>query len=119
MPRGRIAMESIEETLRLPHECEHSQREIARLCGLSDRAVSGLLLRAAMHNGLSRRRHLTLRLLWGEYRPAQPDGCVQIRSEDAERHELTRQQGRTAIIPDKSGAGSVHSEFDQRGEKLW
>lgn len=118
MPRGRIAMESIEEILRLHHQCEHSQREVAHSCGLSAKAVSGLLRRAAVHNELSWRRHLTLRLLGGD-RPAQPDGYVQIRSEYAERLELTRQQGRTAIIPDRSGAGSVHTEFDQRGEKLW
>ena len=115
MPRGRMAMESIEEILRLHHECKRSQREIARSCGLSAGAVNGLLQRAAraglgwplpecmeagqlherlygrpaggrraerrgaldcaaMHKELSRRRHLTLRLLWEEYRAAQPDG---------------------------------------------
>ena len=47
MPRGRMAMEAIEEILRLHHECERSQREIARSCGLSAGAVNGLLQRAA------------------------------------------------------------------------
>ena len=47
MPRGRMAMESIEEILRLHHECKRSQREIARSCGLSAGAINGLLQRAA------------------------------------------------------------------------
>ena len=47
MPRGRMAMESIDEILRRHHECKRSQRKIARSCGLSAGAVNGLLQRVA------------------------------------------------------------------------
>ncbi len=43
MPRARIAMHSIQEILRLHHECDCSQREIARSCGLFTGAVNKLL----------------------------------------------------------------------------
>ena len=43
MAKARVAMHSIEEVLRLHHECGRSQREIARSCGLSTGAVNKLL----------------------------------------------------------------------------
>lgn len=46
MPTGRIAMNVIEQVLRLPHVWGRSQREIGSACGLSIGAVNGLLQRA-------------------------------------------------------------------------
>lgn len=43
MAKARVAMNVIEEVLRLHHECGRSQREIARSCGLSAGAVNKLL----------------------------------------------------------------------------
>lgn len=43
MAKARVAMNMIEEVLRLHHECGRSQREIARSCGLSAGAVNKLL----------------------------------------------------------------------------
>ena len=43
MAKARVAIHSIEEVLRLHHECGCSQREIARSCGLSTGAVNKLL----------------------------------------------------------------------------
>lgn len=115
MPRARIAMHSIEEILRLRHECGCSQREIARSCGLSAGTVNKLLQLAgqaglswplppeldeaalqqrlygrpagagpsarreaidfaALHKELIQRKHLTLMLLWQEYREQHGDG---------------------------------------------
>ncbi|MDE0260877.1 MAG: IS21 family transposase [Bryobacterales bacterium] len=115
MPRARIAMDSIQEILRLHHECGCSQREIARSCGLAAGTVNRLLQQAgqaglewplppdwdeaelhrrlyggpsgarpsarrqtldfaAVHKQLSRRKHLTVQLVWQEYREQHPDG---------------------------------------------
>jgi len=52
MAKARVAMHSIEEVLRLHHECGCSQREIARSCGLSTGAVNKLL-RLAGQAGLA------------------------------------------------------------------
>ena len=52
MGKARVAMHSIEEVLRLHHECGCSQREIARSCGLSAGAVNKLL-RLAGQAGLA------------------------------------------------------------------
>ena len=52
MANARIAMHSIQEILRLHHECGRSQREIARSCGLSAGAVNKVL-RLAGQAGLS------------------------------------------------------------------
>ena len=115
MPRARIAMHSIQEILRLRHECGCSQREIARSCGLATGTVNRLLWQAeqaglewplppdwdeaelherlygrpagarpsarrealdfaAVHKQLSQRKHLTVQLVWQEYREQHPDG---------------------------------------------
>ena len=115
MPRARIAMHTIQEILRLRHECGCSQREIARSCGLATGTVNRLLRQAeqaglewplppdwdeaelhqrlygrpagarpsarrealdfaAVHKQLARRKHLTLQLVWQEYREQHPDG---------------------------------------------
>ena len=48
MPTRRVAMDVIEEVLRMRHECGRSQREIARACALSVAAVNQLLQRATV-----------------------------------------------------------------------
>ena len=146
MPRGRMAMESIEEILRLHHECKRSQREIARSCGLSAGAVNGLLQRAAraglgwplpeglepgqlherlygtpaggrraaldcaaMHKELSRRRHLTLRLLWEEYRAAQPEGYGY--SQDCELYRQWKARRAPAMLQEHKAGEKLFVDY--------
>ena len=46
MPRNRVAMHNIKEVMRLHHKLGHSQREIARSCGISLSTVNTVLQRA-------------------------------------------------------------------------
>ena len=46
MPRKRSAMNNIKEVMRLHHKLGHSQREIARYCGISLSTVNTVLQKA-------------------------------------------------------------------------
>ena len=52
MPRERIAMQHIEEILRLRHEAGRTQREIASGCGMSQSRVQKVLARAWRRPGM-------------------------------------------------------------------
>ena len=153
MPRARIAMHSIQEILRLRHECDCSQREIARSCGLSTGAVNKLLQLAGqaglgwplpaeldeaalherlyggsggprpsarrealdfaeLHKELLRRKHLTLMLLWQEYREQHADGysysqfCELYREWKSRQDPVMRQEHKAGekLFVDYAGA---------------
>src|SRR6478752_5219625 len=83
MPRARIAMRKVKEVLRLRYDLQLSYSQIRRSCGISNGSLNGLLTRAAklgltgwaeVERELRRHKHLTLKLVWGEYLQTNPGG---------------------------------------------
>lgn len=78
MPTRRIAVDAIEEVLRMRHERGHSHREIARACGVWAGELNQLLRRADL-SGLGRRyRRISTRRVFAR-------GCTGGRPEGAGR----------------------------------
>ena len=154
MPRERIAMQHIEEILRLRHEAGRTQREIASGCGMSQSRVQKVLARAReaglgwplpaeldegalqeliygrpmpspaglryrtepdfeyLQRELKRHRHVTLQLLWEEYREQEPGGygysrfCELYRGWRKKQNLVMRQEHRAGekVFVDYAGA---------------